>query len=119
MPSAVVVPPAKTNAPVALKRARSVLTVAKVIAPAVAEKHVALRDERGERPDARERGQGDEVGLGVTADVGDEVLFAGAGGQKDLRAQLVLQSVAHGGETFGRPQAIRAAGSRMDENLGY
>ena len=85
-------------------------------AAVVAEKDVELRGERGKFSDRQWALDCDEVGFRVGADLLHERLLGGAGDQEDLRAEFVLQAIADGGETLGRPDAKGGTAAGVEED---
>ena len=67
-------------------------------AAVMAEKELELRDQRGELTHGQNFVQDDEVRPGEGADLLDERLLVGAGNEKDLRTEFILQPVADGGK---------------------
>lgn len=84
-------------------------------AAVVAKEDVELREERGELSDGERAVEGDEVGFGVSPDFLDERLLGGTGDEEDLGAEFVLEAIGDGGETFGGPDAKRAATAGVDQ----
>src|SRR5258706_15973554 len=85
-------------------------------AAVVAEKYIEAGEQRGEATDGRGSVGRDQVSLRVRTDLFDESLFPRAGGEEDLRADLILEAVADRGESLGGPDAMGAAAAGMNQD---
>jgi hypothetical protein len=79
--------------------------------------HVELRRQGREFAHGERPLEGDEVGLGVRADLLHEGLFRRTGDEEDLRAEFILQAIADQRKPLGRPDAERGAAAGVDQHL--